>query len=302
MEYTEGYPYLGMFVKSPLDGQVYCRKNGEFFRHLVENGIPSYSNLIERLHPEKVQTCKCGKIASFRQASMTYLSCCGSPECTMDARREGLRNRTDEEKQKHIIAIREAIANIPPEVQQEQRRKRVEVGQQRGSYKNSVQKREATCVALYGDPKYNNREKISETKQNWTPEQRQSFLTNLKAAFGGGWMNDFTTEETWAKRRKRLEQLGKLIPIEMWSEWQLYNRQTRRLTERVYKQHRELVNPNNYPRKTGGDGYHLDHIIPVAYGFVNNIPPEEIAKAENLQMLPWRANMSKGKKYVPTNT
>jgi hypothetical protein len=233
---------------------------------------------------------------------MEFLTCCGSDECTIIARRDALRSRSIEQKTQHIASIKQAKLNTPKAIKYLHQQQRIATGTARGSYKKSVIKRELTCQALYGDKKYNNSEKISNTKQNWTDEQRRQFLDNLTKAFGGRWMNDFTTSETWQKRRKKLEALGKVVPFELLSEWKQYSYTARTLTERNYRSNKHTINPNNYTRATSGDGYHLDHIMPVIYGFCNDIPPEEIAAVNNLQMLPWRDNISKGGKYDPNST
>lgn len=76
-----------------------------------------------------------------------------------------------------------------------------------------------------------------------------------------------------------------------------YNKVTY-LTEQVYKQFKDQINPTNYPRSLAGteDGYHLDHIYPVAAGYENDIPPELLAIPENLQMIPWKDNVIKSNK------
>lgn len=296
-EYTEGYPYVGTFVKSPLDGVVYCRKNGDFFRHLVSNGIESYSGLIEALHPDKVRYCKCGTVCSITKATMQYKSCCGSPDCTIDARRDGLRNRPEEKKQAHLAAIRKSLDALPDETKLEIIEKRKHTGYSRGSYQASVAKREETCDMRHGDKKYNNRSKISETKLNWTPEQKAQFLERLRATLDGKWLNDFATADTWQRRRERLEAAGRMIPLELLTDYQRYRRKVDNLTRKVYNEHVATINPNGLVRGNTGDCYHLDHIMPVAYGFVNNLPIDEVACVSNLQMLPWRENFSKGKKY-----
>ena len=80
-------------------------------------------------------------------------------------------------------------------------------------------------------------------------------------------------------------------------EYKRYSRRVHVLTHKVYEEHKNEINPNNYPRGLAGvDGvYHLDHIVSIRYGFDNNIPEEQIAVKENLQMLPWKENISKGK-------
>jgi len=45
------------------------------------------------------------------------------------------------------------------------------------------------------------------------------------------------------------------------------------------------------------DAYHIDHIIPISYGFENNIEPKIIGDITNLQMLPAVENIKKGNLY-----
>lgn len=62
-----------------------------------------------------------------------------------------------------------------------------------------------------------------------------------------------------------------------------------RLTRKMYKQFKELINPNNLERSQGAN-HHLDHKFSVLDGFLNNISPEIISNLYNLQMLPWLEN------------
>lgn len=43
--------------------------------------------------------------------------------------------------------------------------------------------------------------------------------------------------------------------------------------------------------KRGWQEYHLDHIVPICYGFENKIPPKKMASLDNLQMLYWKENL-----------
>ena len=42
-----------------------------------------------------------------------------------------------------------------------------------------------------------------------------------------------------------------------------------------------------------GKGVHLDHIVPISYGFENNINPHLIASTDNLQIIPAKDNLKK---------
>ncbi len=46
--------------------------------------------------------------------------------------------------------------------------------------------------------------------------------------------------------------------------------------------------------KRGFNNYHLDHIIPLKYGWKHQLPPEYIANIRNLRFIPWRDNLKKG--------
>ena len=81
-------------------------------------------------------------------------------------------------------------------------------------------------------------------------------------------------------------------------EFRRYRNRVTKLTEQTYMMNKKIINPNGYKRTLAGieDGYHLDHIISCKKGFENNISAEEISEIGNLQMLPWRENIVKGKK------
>lgn len=87
-------------------------------------------------------------------------------------------------------------------------------------------------------------------------------------------------------RKKRLDFLEPKIkaPVKRYKD---YERLVRELTEK-----QPLRNLSNI-EKRGFNGYHLDHIISVYYGFKNNIEPNIIADIKNLQMIPRQENMDK---------
>lgn len=81
-------------------------------------------------------------------------------------------------------------------------------------------------------------------------------------------------------------------------DYRRFSNRVHKLTEQVYKQHKDEINPNNHVRGVAGitGAYHLDHIIPISKGFELGLKPEEVAAVSNLQMLPWNENVKKGGK------
>lgn len=83
-------------------------------------------------------------------------------------------------------------------------------------------------------------------------------------------------------------------------EYKKYRQRVDLLTEKNYVKFKNFINPENKPRTLCGveGGYQLDHIYPVYEGFVNNVSPEEIAKLENLRVIPWKENLIKKHKLL----
>jgi len=71
----------GKYVFSPLDGERYCRCNGQFLRHIKSYGYCSYQDFFESLYPAHIEYCQCGAKASFKNATMSYYDGCGEISC-----------------------------------------------------------------------------------------------------------------------------------------------------------------------------------------------------------------------------
>jgi len=83
-------------------------------------------------------------------------------------------------------------------------------------------------------------------------------------------------------------------------QYKKYRKQVDLLTEKNYVKYKDIINPDNKPRTKCGveGGYQLDHIDPVYEGYINNISPEELAKVENLRIIPWKENLIKKHKVL----
>jgi hypothetical protein len=74
--------------------------------------------------------------------------------------------------------------------------------------------------------------------------------------------------------------------------WKQYKIDVWRITNRQPLHLLENFNKRGVNGQTGA--YTLDHIISIKKGFIENISPEQIGNIENLQMLPWEENITKG--------
>jgi hypothetical protein len=92
--------------------------------------------------------------------------------------------------------------------------------------------------------------------------------------------------------RKNKEESGYIVPLELKSSWELYKYNVWKYTN---IQNVENLQHHDKRGRAGIKGaYNLDHKISIKYGFDNSIPPEIIGDIDNLQMLPWEENYSKG--------
>ena len=74
------------------------------------------------------------------------------------------------------------------------------------------------------------------------------------------------------------------------------------MSDKVYEENKHIINPDDRPRTLAGveDGWQLDHIIEVRWGFDNNIPVEVLCEVENLRMLPWKKNLERNRSTILT--
>ena len=106
------------------------------------------------------------------------------------------------------------------------------------------------------------------------------------------------------KIRKSKELNGKMIPLELKNDWEIYKLECHRLTKREKKELLDKWNgydfyDNEYIRENFKLLYNdkryptIDHIVPKIYGYLNKIPAIEICKLENLCITKRQLNCSK---------
>lgn len=103
-------------------------------------------------------------------------------------------------------------------------------------------------------------------------------------------------EEICRFRNKNRKDKPDKSEIEQINAAELKRQQRRAYRKKVW----ELTEQNKHLipgiEKRSFRGYHIDHIIPITYGFKHNIAPEKIASIDNLRMLFHEDNLAKGAK------
>ena len=76
-------------------------------------------------------------------------------------------------------------------------------------------------------------------------------------------------------------------------EYKRYTRQVHGISQKVYEQNIDIINPDRYPRTLCGveGGWQLDHIVSIKECFEQGLSPQEAAAVSNLRMLPWKENL-----------
>ena len=161
-----------------------------------------------------------------------------------------------------------------------------------GTDAHSKSKRKNTMVDLYGiehnwNGKYGNRicDITCETLYG-----KPSIELRLSASL---------SPESIESRRKTLIETISGVSYDVWestkTEKELYYKEVWRHTR---KQNIELLKHYEKRGRAGIYGtYHLDHIIPIIYGFYNNISADVIGDISNLEFIPAIDNCSKSWKY-----
>jgi hypothetical protein len=74
-----------------------------------------------------------------------------------------------------------------------------------------------------------------------------------------------------------------------------YKQQVYKLTEKTYVDNIDIINPQRLPRTLCGveGGYQLDHKKPIKECYIEGLTVEETSSIDNLDLIPWKENLSK---------
>jgi len=166
-----------------------------------------------------------------------------------------------------------------------------ETGYNLGWSPESIQRRKQTYLEKYGSQHNWSNKECREKCEQTCIELYGSSSLELAAS-----MIDANVIE---RRRKALIETMVGIPFEEYeaklSNKERYYKQVRRITES-----QDLSSLPHYDKRgradLNKDCYHLDHIIPISYGWLKDIPPDIIGDISNLQFIPWEENLKKSNK------
>lgn len=156
-------------------------------------------------------------------------------------------------------------------------------------------------IEKYGDEKYNNRDKFKETNlKKYSDENYNNFEKYKKTC-----LDRYGVENYFSSNEFKISQ-NILLDNEIKNKWVLYKRKSNRILKNVKREvfkkwngldyyDNECIRENLSLPFYDGDYPTIDHKISVHYGFMNNIPVEDINKIENLVITKRRNNASKGK-------
>lgn len=289
-----------MKVVSPYDGNTYETKNGKFARHLMSMGVPMSRYLQDYVCGPQI--CKyCGDEKKYSKSRRTFNETCGSTMCRSHRMKDVISNTPEVQqlkREKILLAKRlecpitkaDRILRSKDTLNSTLRRRKDDI----------VSKRRATCVDRYGAPNFNNPMQISMSKRG-ASEERNAMINNkrritLLERYGVPTLNQLTTTQTWYYRSHRMYLQGRCTNPDDRTEWEIYSRTCRRLTEQNYTRYVKQLDPFELRGHEGR--YDLDHIIPIFDGFMRGIDPAIIAHHANLRMLSVTENRSRPKRLT----
>lgn len=307
-----------MSLKNKIETTLCVLKNGEYkilsqklrvIDTLFIDDIVNYTKFLDKYNPklvdrvryilkskDSINTCiHCNKPIIDLTKMFCSTKCNNNSEQTKSRFRENYENLSETEKilrnDKRTKTVNEKYGGYTlqsPELKKKMKLTMIEKYGVEHSFHNDAIKQKAlnTWIRKYGvdNPfkSINIKEKIKQV---------------LKDRYGVDNSANVNPEMRVNKGIKTKIERGWIIPDEFLSDYQIYRKKVKRLTETTYKTYKKIINPNNLERVTNGkNGFQLDHKYSIIEGFLNNVEPEIISHYRNLQMIEWYCNRTKSKR------
>lgn len=150
-----------IYIKSKIDGNEYCKSNGQFTRHLKKHDL-TYQAYYEKYITKTKMKCQCGKSLTFYQQTETYANSCGDSVCIGKLIKGTKANWSEEQrlkdstnKKKHAATRTKEDLEKSKEIRKETNRERYGVDYTTQS-KQMINKSKITKKERYGDEFYSN--------------------------------------------------------------------------------------------------------------------------------------------------
>ena len=175
-----------IYVKSKIDGNEYCKTNGQFTRHLKSHDV-TYQTYYEKYVSGVEMKCLCGKSMTFYQASDTYANSCGSAKCVGRTVAQTKQNWTVEQKNTDSVNKKKWAASRTKEDLAKSRELRKQTNRDRYGVDYTTQsshmmtKSKLTKKERYGNEYYANSKQTSESWQAKTADELNKITEKSRA-------------------------------------------------------------------------------------------------------------------------
>lgn len=126
------------------------------------------------------------------------------------------------------------------------------------------------------------------------PDIQKKYVATRRKNGSYSYRPEMNSDTANSKRKQTRIEKGMQTPDYLLSDWDLFEKEVDRLTEKTYNQYQEIINPNSLCRGRIKGTYQLDHIISKVDAFNMGLEPTLISNIYNLRMLPIEENISKG--------
>lgn len=178
------------YIISKIDGQKYCKTNGQFGRHLKANQL-THQDYYELYVTGKKELCSCGKSKTFYPSTATYANSCGDPVCVGKLVHITKQNWTEEQRRNDSQNKRRAAANRTEETIRNRKEKIRQTSLQKYGTEAPTQSEEFKAKSRqskkkkYGNEYYSGWEKSAKKNRAKTTEEQNIInekrrITNLQ--------------------------------------------------------------------------------------------------------------------------
>ena len=174
------------YKKSKIDNEIYCKKNGEFSRHLKQHSL-TYQEYHEIYITKHSPLCSCLKPLVLNQKNDTYNRACNNRKCVglitsqVKSNFTKEKNKTINDKRMSTVSKKYGVRNITQysSFKEKVKNTRSKIMNDGRTKEEHIQEAcQLSKLKKYGDRYYSNPKKANDTKSKMSVEQKQLIETN----------------------------------------------------------------------------------------------------------------------------